>query len=388
MHARSSIALILLLLALACPVSADEDATPASRYAAAVKALPAPSQRRALSFRGPVFREGREVGAFEAVAEVVPSAKTEGEASWRLRFAYNLGPDTYAAEALVTRTLQPVRGKVTTTTDGEDAAWTWTREGKAIRVVHTSGSTRPMTRAADAVEPALTTVTAILLFARLAPDATTAYATRRFDPTWNVLLGQQPYVDAPIRITAPAKPGSPLQVEAGFGTRTLEAELDRLRRLPRWLKLTPRKGPALQFGGTATPATDGIPDDDVFTRPAKTPQAAGLRAAYAFATADRAVLDDLMHWPGLRKRMGAKVPTRVSAEAFRKGMLGQLIATVREPRKPDTVKPVLRDVAGQLTTTERDGGVVRVTFPERFVTRWYDVVEVEGAWRLVGWPGS
>ena len=266
----------------------------------------------------------------------------------------------------------------------------WEQKGKAIRVVHTSGSTKPMSRAADVIEPALTSVAGILLFARLAPSSSADYATVRLDPSWNHLLGQQPFVGTAIRITVPAEAGKPIQGTAGHGTRTLTFVFDRRMRLPLWFTLTPRKGPGLQFGGTpAVQSSDGkVAAGTVFTQPAKTPEAAALRAAYAFATADRGVLDDVMHWPGLRKRMGTKVPERVSAEAFRKGMLGQLIATVRDPKKPDTVMPVLLGIAEQLETAERDGGVRRVTFPERFATRWYDVVQVEGVWHLVGWPGN
>ena len=381
----------LILLFAVHPLHAEEKGAPETRYAAAVKAFPAPSVRHDFSFAGDVFREGKAVGRFKTSVKAI-APKTEGsEALWRLRFAYNVGPDKQASEALVTRTLQPVRGERSWTIDGELSKWVWERRGKRIHVVHTSGSTKPMSRSADVLEPSLVTFASILLFARLAPDTSATYATVRLDPTWNLLLGQRPYVPTAIQVTAPPKPGMPLQILAGNGAQRMTIEVDRRMRLPLWFRLTPRKGPLLQFGGTP-PEPEAKKEapaaGPVFTESAKTPRDAALRAAYAFATADRDVLDDVMHWPGLRERLGAKVPKRVSAEAFRKGMLGQLIATIRDPKKPDVVKPVLAEIAADLKTAERDGGVFRVTFPERFSTRWYDVVEVDGVWRLVGWPGN
>lgn len=390
MSVRTRIVVGLLLLSVVLPARAEEKASPEERYKAVVAAFPAPTVRHDFRFASDVFHEGRSVGPFEVAVRAVGAEAKGGEALWQLRFRYNLGKDTHAEEAYVTRTLQPVRGRVAKTTDGEEATWEWEQTGKAIRVVHKSGSTKPMSRSAGVIEPALTTITAILLFARLAPLASEEYATVRLDPTWNLLRGQQPFVSTAIQITLPAEAGKPIQGIAGNGARRMTFALDRRMRLPLWFTWATRTGTALQFGGTqpVDPKGEVTAHDTVFTQAAKTPQAAALRAAYAFATADRHVLDDVMHWPGLRKRMGAKVPARVSPEAFRKGMLGQLIATIREPKKPDAVKPVLLEIADQLKAAEREGGVTRVTFPERFATRWYDVVEVDGVWHLVGWPGN
>ncbi len=390
MSVRTRIVVGLLLLSVVLPARAEEKASPEDRYKAVVAAFPAPSVRHDFRFASDVFREGTSVGRFEVAVKAV-AAKAEGsEALWHLRFRYNLGKDTHAEEAHVTRTLQPMRGRVATTTDGEEATWVWERRGKRIHVVHESGSTKPMARSAEVIEPALTTVAAILCFARLAPSASTTYATSRLDPTWNLLLGQQPFVGTAIQLTVPPEAGTPIQGLAGHGGRRMRFALDRRMRLPLWFKLTTRSGVALQFGGTpdVDPSRAPVEADALFTQAATSPEGAALRAAYAFATADREVLDDVMHWPGLRKRMGATVPARVSAEAFRKGMLGQLIATIREPKKPEKVKPVLLEIADQLKPAEREGGVMRVTFPERFATRWYDVVAVDGVWRLVGWPGN
>ena len=123
------------------------------------------------------------------------------------------------------------------------------------------------------------------------------------------------------------------------------------------------------------------------TQPAKTAKIAALRAAYAFATADKAVLDDVIHWPTLRKRMGDKVPADVTLKRFHDAMLQQLVVTIRDPKPADEVRPVLLGVLNELKERPTDTGCIRVTLPARFKNAWYDVVLVEGVYHLVGWPG-
>jgi hypothetical protein len=160
--------------------------------------------------------------------------------------------------------------------------------------------------------------------------------------------------------------------------------LDAETRTPLGWRLARKGAPPVDYlpkgEETAEPTGDAL-----FTSPAKSAQAAAVRAGFAFATGGMEILGDVIHWPTLRERMGDQVPASVTPQAFRSGLLSRIEETTKNPQPPARMRTVLKEMLGTLKEQPTDG-VVRVTFPPMFRSLVMTVAEIDGVWYLVELP--
>lgn len=388
--------LVAFATALACGLgyahAGDQVPEAVTHLRAVLEKLPEPSREAGFVFEGEIVVGGSVEGTFALSAAPAHLPGTEqGPWLWRLeeRRARGEGEDAVEvrAQAYLERNLSPLRGELSRTQHGETSTWTWMRKDTRISIRKTGPNARPLPRFVEAQRPTLTTLAAAVLLARHAPAAAPSLAGDSFHPDFEVLLGQDPFVATELRLEGVETwRGRPAFLARGrWRGRELTLALDPERRAPLGLRLA-RKGESpeeLLPRGTGAHGTAG----DVFTRPAKSAQAAALRAGFAFSTNDMEVLGDVIHWPTLRERMGDQVPASVTPEQFRSGLLKRLEETAKNPQPPEMMRMVLQGMLGTLKEEQTADGV-KVTFPPMFRGLQVLVAEIEGIWYLIELPKS
>lgn len=391
------IAFLVPALLLPTPSRAEDD-TPAAAYEKAVAGFPKPASdrafARAFAGEGAVIANEKEVGRFRLAARGAPLSGTpDGPVHWRLEEYLAWTIDEVAvrreATAFADNTLRPVEGALIETDEwGDTTTYAWRKTGDGYRVEMTGESRTPMERTAAEEGPSLTTMAALVLFGRLAPSETAIYETRIFDPSWDYLDAERPFVAT--RITVEIE-GTWRGHEARIVTATwknarlvvaLHAESGDLL----GLEVHEKGRPDLLLLPEAKATTET--DDDLFAAPAGTPRACALRVALAFATADPDLFAEVIHWPTLKENMKDRIQGTVSDEAFRKAILEQFDARKQDPQPRKEAEAFLRGLADRIEVETKGSNEAVVTLPEEYGRMRLTVALVDGAWHLVRLPGS
>lgn len=420
-----------LLAPLAPCAQAEEQAgsTPAQAFEAARAKLPAPSAEAGFRFEAIVQAQGMQLGT--AVFEARLHPQDGGESQWRLteRIALKApGVDQTEEHVLyVDRYLQPLRGRRIEVKQGKEIASDWTRTAEAfvVRVTPAGGESQTHTVPVQGfVAPSMMVA---ILFTALHGPATAEYELMTVDVTPDDEEaddqddtedddadeddddadddededgegedGESPFEQAQLRLGGKGKwKGVDAALVSGQRDDTsFEWAHDLAGGALIGLRFTKKGGipieilPAAQETGAAVD----------FSAVATSAQLAAAQTLIAFASADAALLTQVLDWPSIHAEQKAQYERDSAGQPdaepypdveefqaqFLEGMRSRAEAGQTFPR--EMMENALRGQLEQLTLTRLEGGRVRVTFPPIFRNFSAVVAEREGRWYLVELP--
>lgn len=382
---------LLLLPILAGPGAAEDEGA----------SKPALDAVRGFEYRGTIRRDGGAIGTFHLAASVapLPGAPADGPPHWRLveRRVWEEeeaeSPLALTTTAWVDADLLPVAGSVEETDAwGSQTSFAWKRKGESYHVEVRSEERTPLEREAAAEDPALTTLAAFVARGRLAEEDLPAEKVHLWDPTWEYLQAEAPFLAGTLTVTIAGRwQGDPAAlVEWTSETLRILVALAPETRALRGAEVHPKHGPPLVFlpgDGGAAPADDEPPALS-FHAPATSPEACALRVALAFMTADVDLFDETIHWPSLRKNHPGIVKGEVSDAEFRKAIRAQFEAKKQPPQPRAEAEAFLRSIAKDLETRPNGPAAATIVLPEAFGGMRLGVAKVEDAWFLIRLPGT
>lgn len=304
--------LICTLLVLLSPwARAAEEDPPSRDYATTIAAFPAPTASAAYDVAGRIESKGAPVGTFRLAAGADSSGETP---RWALveerKTTFDAVSLERKARATADASLRPRHGSLREIDAfGEEIVHTWKTDGDGYRVETSSPSRRLMGRSASEAGSCLTSLAALVLFARLAPAASATYETRLFEPGWDYLEAEQPFLATRLILD---RSGEAVRLRAVQERATYEVLLDPKTRSLRRLIIREEGRPVLVL--KPGPVAEGpTTTEDLFAAPSPTPRGCAARVALAFATVDDQLFAAVIHWPTLRKNMQASITGTVTA---------------------------------------------------------------------------
>jgi hypothetical protein len=375
--APSAFALLLLAFLLAASPAGAEGPVP---IAAAATRLPAPSADQGFVLEGEVRMGGVAGGTFHVSAELVGAGTPDARWKFVERFAIGGGAQKLDGESWVSPGFVLLEGTERHTEGPTVKTYAWKRGPGGLEVTSTVGSASPTTASVPWEGPGVLGAAPCLLWFRLVAGTTETVATPYFEAEPED--GRTYREDATLAMAGEVEWEGRKALQ-GRGTRTdraLVAWLDPETKAPLGFDIVVG-GRAIQFRTAGSPPDPDAPTID-FAAPATTPEAAALRAALAFATADMALVEETFDWPALHAASGE---THVSTEEWKQAVLAKLEASLQKnPR--EMVEGALRMAVPELATADAGDGRVRVTFPAMFQSLQLVVGKSGEHWRLVEMP--
>lgn len=384
---RLSAPAVLAVLLLACvPLRAADDApTPAERFRAAAAALPAP--RGDLGFRtdGVLRAGGAGIGTFRLSAR---PALRGGSIVWEVEDRAHLRVGEHVLDletrARLDRSLGLLDGEAARTEDGRTVRVRFVREDGKIRLRRQEGEQAETVREIDRPGPALATLSALVLFSRLAPEGPAEYEAYGFDP----FPPGERYVDR-LGLSARGK-AKWEDAEARLFVREDERRVLTIALAPgdaalRGLRMEEKSGLVVDY----VPAADGRDParEALFEPPADTPEKAALLLALAYGTGDAGLLDRMVDWESVHREFRRKNPdSKVGADDLRRELLARLEKQDAK-RDRDEVIAFLRGVRPHLAVARPAADRATVTFPESYGRLTFSLLRgADGDWRLSALP--
>jgi len=386
MKTPGALLLCSLLVLASPPAGAGEEAPPNRGYTTTVSAFPAPGAAAAFDVAGRIESKGAPVGTFRLAAGADSSGETP---RWALVEERKTTFDDVSLErearATADGALRPEHGTLREVDAfGEEIVHEWKKDGTGYRVETSSPSRRPMGRSASEAGSCLTSLAALVLFARLAPAASATYETRLFEPGWDYLEAEQPFLATRLILD---RSGEAVRLQAVQERATYEVLLDPQTLALNQLTIREKGRPVLVL--KPGPVAEGpTTTEDLFAAPSPTPRGCAARVALAFATVDDQLFEAVIHWPTLRKNMQASITGTVTDEAFRDSILGQFRkqGAGREPQAADDARAFLQQEAPSFSVERKEEGTA-VTLSEAWGRMRLTCTRVEGAWYLARLPG-
>lgn len=385
-----STSFLLLALALAATVAGSaiaEDPSPADAYKAKVKSLPAPSKEAGFEFLG-VMRllqgeKAQRIGHARLSAAAVTTAA--GEARWRVQDAIVIKmaavPQADVATGELDAHLVPLSGSIKSNRPGEGGIrYVQTAKGyRAFRKTKTGDVETEEVRNYPVEGSVLTTMAGTALFARLALDTKANYATNILEIK-DALKGDAVTKAMTMEIVGEKEMNSGHKVLVAIakkGEKTMTLLFD------------PKSKELVSMRMSDPKMTLEIVKGDEFAMPATTPLAAGMRAAFAFATGQAEILDDLMHWEtiyaaALKAKPKEGETPEITIDEFR----NQRIAAWKKSlgKQPAAmIGAFLKGAKGQFKETKVEGeDAVLVDLPPMWRGLVVKVKPFGGIWHIVG----
>jgi hypothetical protein len=363
-------ALAALLALPARSRAEDEITTPESRAKKVMAAFPEPSAALAFSQKFDLLMGTTPMGTIAFSAAV---AEEDGEKVWKFTEAGRMGPMAIDAEGLCGKDLRALGGEHTEKgPDGEKhVAWERTEGGYAIEA--TRGDGEGVEKEASAPGGAVWGFGGLVLFCRMIPADAVEYVVPLLNPDADE--GEELVQSARVRVAGPGKfyvgdkSAESWNCVATKPDGVLTLSFDPARKT--LLGLTMQKG---EMAMTLLPKM--VLD---LGQPAKSPQAAALRAALAITIADHAFLDEVTDWPAALEH--AKKTGYAQTEE-------ELKSKVREPKQGErsVLEPILSGIGNELTVEKGDPDT-KVVYPPRFQGLTFYVREFDGVWKVVRFPG-
>ena len=385
------LAVLLLPVLTWAPTSRAGDGPPARDFEKTVAAFPAPSDALGFDVQGTVEAGSETVGTFRLAAAVEGEQEPVG---WRLieerRTTFDDVVLRLDARATASTSLDPTSGVLSEEDEyGDRLRHTWKEQAGAYRVETRSTSRQPMGRSAEKEGACLTTLAALVLFARLAAAEDATYETRLFHPDWNYLEAERPFVATRLVVSSTeGAEGSTHRLTAVQERARFEVVMDKTTRDLQTLTIRHENRPVLVL----RPGADEEPDEpttDLFAAPSPTPRGCAARVALAFATVDAERFEAVIHWPTLRQDMAASITGEVSDEAFRASILDQFRkqGEGREPQPAEDARAFLAQETPGFEVATQGEDVAVVTLSEAWGRMRLTLCRVGEAWYLARLPG-
>jgi hypothetical protein len=341
------------------------------------EALPAPDEAAAYVVEGVVRMDGKDAGPFRLAVSAAPNPLGAGPMVWRVETRLPFARE----EAYWTRALVPLSGRVED--PGRGRRHVWRRGAEGVETSIFEGDDEVARRTVEEEGPAVLPWAGLLLLARTLPAARFEGEALRFRPEFEPMAAERPYEPISLAVRPDGRfDGRPaLLLEAKEEDRTVVIAVEPEGRTLVGLRASAPGRPVLDLVVEAA-----APGADPFEGPAGRPAVAALRAWYAFTTADRAVLDAVIHWPSVRASLGDQVPASVTPEAFREAMLARLLETIEDPRDGADARPVGLAALPDFRVEETGEGRAEVVLPPRLKGLRLRVGLVDGHWYLVELP--
>jgi len=380
-----------MLLALAClaalasPAAAEEGApSPAEAYAALTAALPAPTAAEGFRFTGVLRLNGKNMGHATLAAHPIKGETPLWEARDHFVMKGRAVPRTEVSTVRMTQALKILEG-TSRTSNPDDHGLTWVRsEGGFTAEQATQVEKRLQKRTSFFLHEgtALTTLSATVLFCRLALPKKADYATTVFE----VEAGMKRTEDATRPLTFKVLGEQELQGQKVWAVSARKGS----KELTILFKPTTREVVAVRIveGETRLEILPG----DMWVMPATDAVTAGMRGMYALAAGDLAILDDVMHWPSLHKQELAKATPEKRAkstdvEVWRTNVLAGYAKHLQK-RPAQMMQQIIKSGKAQIKQEKLEGGRVKLTFGPMMRTMQFVVAPFDGVWQVVEQPGQ
>lgn len=352
------------VLLMATVVRGEDDA--ALAYAQRVATFPVPSTAHECRYAGRVLLDGKNVGTFRLEATAQGDTSPEWVVRDRVRFEEDLAPGmggVSTATAKLTQGFALVQGSLEQRT-GTRHGWRVGKDGFTFVTTARDG-TRNEQRVRHS-KMSLTTVSALVLFGRLALPHKATYATSVMNPAR--MLFEPATLEAGTQGTWEGDDALLLVARKGRGTFTLAFDPDSRALL----------GARLEEGFTMSFVPHGAPDA----------RSAALKAGFALATSDVERIDRIAHWPSLHAahQTGDPDGKAASVSQFRRDRLVDFEGRTGEPAA--MMRSAIKVVAPQLQIERHGADRATVRFPAMFRSLVVDVGRHEGIWYLVKFPAA
>jgi hypothetical protein len=385
-----TVALALSILALLLvPTSgrAEDEVSPAVRFAQRAAALPAPAADAGFIYEGRVLVQGTPFGTYRFVAE---PAELDGKPVWKMtdRMSFEMGEMKLLMEstALLAADLSVLEGREKQDESGDVKTAEYRRADAGLNLLRKKGGTEEnLVVAVDGGRFPTVTAAALIHFCRAALPEAAVYETAVFE-AWPS-EGESPLMAGKIEVKGEGKwkDQPALLVTCARGDNSMSIAFAPDTRAFLGMRMTDGDGMEAELlapGANETPA----PAKDDFSLPAASAVDAALIATLAIATADTGPLDRICHWPSVHAGYTERNPDKPLTEnQLREIWLAQIAKVEAQPR--EQAEMAMRMTRSQLVVTETGEESATVKFPEAFGSIEFRVAKVDGNWMIVGLPG-